>query len=130
MARILADLPTDDIKWLDRVAEERGKSRAAVLREAVSAYRADAPASDKAWLDQAFGIWRGRDDIGDAVDWQRRERASATRPWDDDYEAVRAEFPDLFDAEDDRQRQIHLAMSRRADAPEQPYRPDKQRDRP
>ena len=51
-----------------------------------------------------------RVDIGDAVEWQRRERASWTRPWDDDYEEVKAEFPDLFDAEDDRQRQIYLDM--------------------
>ena len=42
MTRILADLPDDDIKWLDRLAEEQGKSRAAILREAVSAYRGDA----------------------------------------------------------------------------------------
>ena len=35
MTRILADLPDDDIKWLDRIAAEQGKSRASVLREAV-----------------------------------------------------------------------------------------------
>ncbi len=115
MTRILADLPDDDIKWLDARAAEQGKSRASVLREAVSSYRAEAPASDKAWLDQAFGIWKDRADVGDAVEWQRRERASSTRPWDDDYEETRAEFPDLFDEEDDRQRQIYLDMSSRAD---------------
>src|SRR5688572_13846267 len=102
MTRILADLPDDDIKWLDARAAEQGKSRASVLREAVSAYRAEAPSSDKAWLDQAFGIWKDRDDIGDGVEWQRRERAASTRPWDDDYEETKAEFPDLFDEEDDR----------------------------
>ncbi len=107
MTRILADLPDDDIRWLDRVAEEQGKSRASVLREAVAAYRADAPQD---WLEIGFGAWKGRTDIGDAVEWQRRERASWTRPWDDDYEEVRAEFPDLFDEEDDRQRQIYLDM--------------------
>ncbi|MEY2942991.1 MAG: hypothetical protein RLY97_1005, partial [Pseudomonadota bacterium] len=48
-------------------------------------------------------------DIGDAVEWQRRERASWTRPWDFDYEEVRAEFPDLFDDEDDREHAIHKA---------------------
>jgi predicted transcriptional regulator len=110
MTRILADLPDDDIKWLDRLAEEQGKSRAAVLREAVSAYRAEAPVSGKAWLDQAFGIWKDRADIGDSVEWQRRERASWTRPWDDDYEEVKAEFPDLFDEHDDRERQRYLEM--------------------
>jgi predicted transcriptional regulator len=110
MTRILADLPEDDIKWLDRIAEEQGKSRAAVLREAVSAYRAETPSSGKDWLDQAFGIWKDRTDIGDSVEWQRRERASWTRPWDDDYEEVKAAFPDLFDEHDDRERQRYLEM--------------------
>lgn len=105
MTRILADLPDEDIRWLDAQAIEKGKSRAAILRDAVAAYRADAP---KDWIEAGFGAWKDRDDIEDAVEWQRRERAASTRPWDDDYEAVRAEFPDLFDAEDDRQRQIYL----------------------
>jgi len=111
MTRILADLPDDDIKWLDRLAEEQGKSRAAVLREAVATYKAQSqPSSDKDWLDQAFGIWKDRTDIGDSVEWQRRERASWTRPWDDDYEDVKAEFPDLFDEWDDRERKRYLDM--------------------
>ena len=66
------------------------------------------PISGKGWLDQAFGIWKDRADIGDPIEWQRRERASWTRPWDDDYEDVKAEFPDLFDEEDDRQRRAYL----------------------
>ena len=107
MTRILADLPDEDIEWLDKLASEQGKSRASLLREAVSAYRADTPQD---WLEIGFGAWKDRADVGDAVDWQRRERASWTRPWDDDYEEVKAEFPDLFDEEDDRQRQIHLDM--------------------
>lgn len=106
MTRILADLPEEDIKWLDRIAEEQGKSRASVLREAVEAYRAGAPAD---WLEAGFGAWKDRTDIGDAVEWQRRERASWTRPWDPDYEEVRAEFPDLFDEEDDREHELHKA---------------------
>ena len=111
MTRILADLPDDDIKWLDARAAEQGKSRASVLREAVSAYKAEARSDDSlAWLDEGFGAWKHRTDIGDSVEWQRRERASWTRPWDDDYEEVKAEFPDLFDKEDDRQRQIYLDM--------------------
>lgn len=111
MTRILADLSPDDVQWLDQHAAQHGQSRAAVLREAVSAYRSQAQTRDNLdWLDQGFGAWKGRVDIGDAVEWQRRERASWTRPWDDDYEDVKAEFPDLFDAEDDRQRQIHLDM--------------------
>lgn len=108
MTRILADLPDDDIKWLDQLAAEQGKSRASVLREAVAAYRAETP---KDWLDVGFGAWKGRTDIGDAVEWQRRERASWTRPWDADYAEVRAEFPDLFDEDDDREHDIHKAWA-------------------
>lgn len=111
MTRILADLPDEDIKWLDQRAAEQGKSRASMLREAVSSYRAQAGGSSgKEWLDIGFGAWKGRTDMGDPVEWQRRERASWTRYWDDDYEEVKAEFPDLFDEEDDRQRRIYLDM--------------------
>lgn len=51
--RILADLPESDIKWLDARAAELGKSRAALLREAVSAYRE----AERDWLEQGFGLW-------------------------------------------------------------------------
>ncbi|MES2095946.1 MAG: ribbon-helix-helix domain-containing protein [Pseudomonadota bacterium] len=111
MARILADLPDEDLKWLDQRAAEQGKSRASVLREAVSEYKAQSTLTgDLGWLDQAFGAWKDRSDIGDSVEWQRRERATWTRPWDDDYEEVKAEFPDLFDEWDDRERQRYLDM--------------------
>ena len=111
MTRILADLPDDDIKWLDETAIALGRSRSSLVREAVVFFRGPStPTKDLAWLDAGFGLWKDRTDIGDAVDWQRRERASWTRPWDPDYEQVKEEFPDLFDAEDDRQRQIHLDM--------------------
>ena len=111
MPRILADLPEDDVKWLDQLAAEQGKSRASVLREAVATYKAQSqPPSDKDWLDQAFGIWKDRSDMADSVEWQRRERASWTRPWDDDYEEVKAEFPDLFDDWDDHERKRYLDM--------------------
>jgi len=106
MTRILADLPDEDIKWLDQLAAEQGKSRAAVLREAVAAFR---PKTPNDWIEVGFGAWKDRDDIGDAVEWQRRERASWTRPWDADYDEVRAEFPDLFDEQDDREHEIHKA---------------------
>lgn len=111
--RTLIDLPEEDMNWLDQKAASEGKSRAAVVREAVSHFRAEARSSeDKGWLDNAFGLWKGRAGIGDAVEWQRRERASWTRPWDDDYEEVKAEFPDLFDAEDDHQREVYLRQQR------------------
>ena len=124
MTRILADLPDDDIKWLDARATEQGKSRASVLREAVATFKSQAqPSSGKDWLDQAFGIWKDRTDIGDSVEWQRRERASGTRPWDDDYEEVKAEFPDLFDEYDDRERQRYLNMAKGIMPDEKPTDP-------
>jgi len=116
MTRILADLPEEDIKWLDARAAEQGKSRASVLRDVVHSYKAQAQAeSGKSWLDQAFGIWKDRTDIGDSVEWQRRERASWTRPWDDDFEEVAKEFPDLFDEHDWAERKRYLAISSGSD---------------
>jgi hypothetical protein len=110
MTRILADLPDDDIKWLDARAAEQGKSRASVLREAVAAYKQQPADGDTSWIDQGFGLWARHGITIDPQDYDRRRRAEWTRPWDDDYEEVRAESPDLFDAEDDRQRQIYLDM--------------------
>jgi hypothetical protein len=104
--RTLVDIPDEDIQWLDRKAAELGKSRAALVREAVTAYRAEAAPSG---IDLAFGLWKDRTDIGDAVEWQRRERAGSTRAWDVDYPEVRAEFPDLFDERDDREYEMHRA---------------------
>ena len=112
--RFLADIPDDDVKWLDARARELGKSRAAILREAVAAYRAEAPLD---WIQAGFGAWKDRTDIGDSVEWQRRERASSTRPWDPDYPQVRAEFPDLFNDEDDREHERHKAWLAQHDRP-------------
>ncbi len=39
MTRILADLPDEDIKWLDQLAAEQGKSRSEVLSMIVRWYR-------------------------------------------------------------------------------------------
>jgi hypothetical protein len=111
--RTIVDIPEDDIRWLDLKAAETGKSRTALVREAVESYRAgssDDGDRRRAALRAGFGAWKGRTDIGDAVEWQRRERASWTRPWDPDYEEVKAEFPDLFDEQDDREREHHLRL--------------------
>jgi len=110
MTRILADLPDEDIQWLDARALEQGKSRAAVLREAVSAYKAQPVHDDSNWVDQGFGLWTRNGITDEMRDYERKRRAEWTRPWDDDYEEVRAESPELFDDEDDRQRKIYLEM--------------------
>lgn len=68
--RILADLPEDDIKWLDRTAAEQGRSRAAVLREAVTSYRA----KDRDWLEQGFGLWTRYGQGTDGAEFEERVR--------------------------------------------------------
>lgn len=113
MTRILADLPDEDIQWLDRLASEQGKSRAAVLREAVAAYR---PQSASHGFEVGFGLWARHGVELDSSEYDRKRRAEWTRPWDDDYEEVRAESPDLFDDYDDRERAHYLALSKKAAA--------------
>jgi Ribbon-helix-helix protein, copG family len=122
MTRILADLPDEDIKRLDRIARDQGKSRAAVLREAVSAYNAQPAQDDNSWIDKGFGLWARRGVPYDPHEYDRKRRAEWTRHWDDDYEEVRAESPDMFDEEDDRQRQIYLDMiAGKYPTPKTPY---------
>lgn len=121
MSRILADLPDDDIKWLDARATEQGKSRASVLREAVAAYRAE---SARDWLEAGFGLWARNGISIDPAEYDRQRRAEWTRPWDDDYDEVRAESPECFTEEDDRQRQIYLDMM--AGKPPPVRKPDSQ----
>ena len=123
MTRILADLPDDDIKWLDARATEQGKSRASVLRELVATSKAQAaPTKDMGWLEKGFGLWARHGVEYDPHEYDRKRRAEWTRYWDDDYEEVRAESPDMFDEEDDRQRQIYLDMI--AGKYPKPKRPD------
>ena len=113
MTRILADLPEEDIKWLDQLAAEQGKSRASVLREAVQAYRADAP---KDWLEAGFGLWARHGLSIDPIEYDRKRRAEWTRPWDDDYEEVRAESQEMFTEEDDRERAHYLKLAKNSAA--------------
>jgi len=69
--RILADLPDDDIRWLDDRAAELGKSRAALLREAVNAYRA----AERDWVEQGFGLWTRFGRGADGGEYERALRA-------------------------------------------------------
>ena len=69
--RTLVDIPEDDIRWLDDRARQQHKSRAAVLRELVTAFRAEASGD---WIARGAGYWKDREDIGDAVDYQRAMR--------------------------------------------------------
>ena len=75
--RTLVDIPEDDIAWLDRRAGEKGQSRAALVREAVSAYRID-HAHD--WIAEGAGYWADRDDITDGLEYQRAIREDRNEP--------------------------------------------------
>ena len=78
MTRILVDLSPNDIEWLDMRATDRGQSRAAILREAVAAYRSHAGKDRKDWIERGCGYWTDRTDIDDAVEFQRVMRGDRT----------------------------------------------------
>lgn len=73
MTRILADLPDEDIEKLDALAAKDKRSRASILREAIRDYLA-LKANDRSWIEEGAGYWKDRDDIGDAVEYQRAMR--------------------------------------------------------
>jgi len=53
--RTIIEVPDDDIRNLDRIVEQRKKSRAAIIREAIRFYlEGKVVGSD----DAAFGIWK------------------------------------------------------------------------
>ncbi|MGN3975475.1 CopG family ribbon-helix-helix protein [Tsuneonella sp. SYSU-LHT278] len=73
MPRILTDLPDDDLAKLDALATRRGTSRAATIREAVKLYLAER-GDDRGWIERGYGLWAGRDDAPDGVQFQRAIR--------------------------------------------------------
>ena len=75
--RTLVDLPEEDIRWLDRRAAETGKSRAALVREAVAEYRDGAR---REGIEKYFGLWKRHGFTGDGLDYERRMRSE----WDRD----------------------------------------------
>ncbi|BAK65726.1 hypothetical protein SLG_10510 [Sphingobium sp. SYK-6] len=72
--RFLADIPDDDLKWLDQRAGEQGRSRAAMLREAVSAYRAE---QSQQGIERFFGLWSRHGSAVDGLDHERRIRGGS-----------------------------------------------------
>jgi len=70
--RTLVDIPDDVIADLDALATRNGRSRAAEVREAVKDHIQSQSNND--WIRRGFGYWQHRDDIGDAVEYQRAMR--------------------------------------------------------
>jgi predicted transcriptional regulator len=79
--RILTEIPDDDIQKLDALAAKGKKSRAATIRDAVKLYLVQ-NGDDRSWIDRGYGLWADRDDIGDAVEYQRAIREDR-RPYED-----------------------------------------------
>ena len=70
--RTLVDIPDDDLRKLDSIAADGRRSRAAEIREAIRLYLASKSGND--WIARGAGYWKDRDDIGDAVEYQRGMR--------------------------------------------------------
>lgn len=81
MARVLADLPDEDLEKLDALVARQKRSRASALRDAVKLYLAHNDNS-KDWIERWAGLWADRDDIPDGVEYQRAIRDDR-RPYED-----------------------------------------------
>jgi predicted transcriptional regulator len=79
--RILTDIPDEDIKKLDALAAKGKRSRAAAIRDAVKLYLVH-NADNQDWITRGAGLWKHKNDIGDAVEYQRAMREDR-RPYDD-----------------------------------------------
>jgi Ribbon-helix-helix protein, copG family len=79
MGRFLVDVPADDVRKLDEIAKREGKSRAAVLREAVSSYLEE---SRKEGFEKYFGLWERHGSTVDGLAYERQ---------------LREEWPDISD---------------------------------
>jgi Ribbon-helix-helix protein, copG family len=71
MGRFLVDVPADDVRKLDEIAKRDGKSRAAVLREAVSNYLEE---SRKEGFEKYFGLWERHGSTVDGLEYERQLR--------------------------------------------------------
>jgi predicted transcriptional regulator len=79
--RVLADIPDEDLERLDALAARQKRSRAAAIRDAVKLYLVQ-NGDNNDWIARGAGYWKGRADIGDAVEYQRAMREDRT-PYED-----------------------------------------------
>ena len=71
MGRFLVDVPADDVRKLDEIARREGKSRAAVLREAVANYL---EVSGNQGFEKFFGLWERHGSTIDGLEYERQLR--------------------------------------------------------
>lgn len=74
--RTLVDIPDDIIEELDALARRHKRSRAAEVRDALRKHVLDK--SDRSWIARGAGYWKKREDIGNAVEYQRAVREDRT----------------------------------------------------
>ena len=79
--RTLVDIPAEDIEKIDALAAKSKRSRAAAIRDAVKLYLVH-NADNNDWIQRGRGFWKGRDDIGDGLEYQRAIREDRT-PYDE-----------------------------------------------
>lgn len=79
MTRILTEIPEEDVKQLDAIARREGKSRAAVLREAISNYL---DIGAKEGFEKYLGLWERHGSTVDGLEYERQ---------------LRGEWPDVAD---------------------------------
>jgi predicted transcriptional regulator len=79
--RTLVDIPDEDIEKLDALASKSKRSRASTIREAVKLYLVN-NADNNDWIERWAGLWAGRDDIPDGVEYQQAMREDR-RPYED-----------------------------------------------
>jgi hypothetical protein len=71
MARFLVDIPEEDLARLDALAKTEGKSRAAVLREAVAEFIA---VESQQGFEKYFGLWERHGSTVDGLEYERQLR--------------------------------------------------------
>ena len=101
MTLILADLPDEDIKWLDQLAAEQGKSRGFSAGGGLGLSAQTAMDG----LEAGFGLWALGFERGTELKSTRMNMtASVVR------NGIVVASPDMFNEYDNRQRQIYVDM--------------------
>ncbi len=83
--RTIIDIPIEQLQPLDALCAREEISRAEAIRQALAKWLAEKNAARKrVTIDDVFGLWADRADIGDALEHQRKLRGE----WDDRERAV------------------------------------------
>lgn len=76
--RILVDVPQQYIDNLAILAQQQALARTELVRRAIAEYLQRHSLVSPAVMQQAFGLWQGREDIGDGLAYQNTLREEWT----------------------------------------------------